>query len=151
MRREIDHWQQQGRVFIWRYPKPGRKTRGWHVCADRQGCTNIVELFELLFETDGAYRTLRLGAVPEAAWNAPNLGTPAKNRFERLRINYDEAADCFSISEEERLLSICGARRHLESLWAGFLSLTIGQGDFGLTPNGQGNDPLIMFWWAIPD
>lgn len=151
MRSDINNWKQEGRVFFWRYTRSSRNKRGWHISGNRKGCANIVELLELLFEIDGAYWTLRLGKVPEAAWGTPNFGAPAKDRFECLRITCDEEADELSISDDKGLLSICGARTHLESLWAGFRSLTIGEGDFGLNPNGEGKDPLIMFWWAIPD
>ena len=144
----INTWKQEGSVYIWRYPRPNRSNAGWHISGDHAGCVNIVSLFEALMSCDHAHRTLEIKDPPEAVWRNPGFGKPLKSNFARLRISVDALASELSFIGSDDLLHISGARKHLESLWAGFVSLTIGEGDFGTRPNGHKRSPIIMFWWA---
>jgi len=145
MQNQVNNWRQEGRIFIWRYAKPNRRTHGWHFTADRRGCASFRDLLGKLRGMEGAYRTWQLEKLPEIAWSGPNLGRPKADGFRRLRIEALATGEVPRLEPEGDLLKLTLTEIGRDELYAAFTSLSIGQGDFGFTPDENGNLPPWMF------
>jgi len=147
----VNEWKQQGKLYVWRYARAGRSRRGWHFSADRLGCISLLDLLDRLRGIDGLYRTWQLTGLKREAWRAPNYGPPKSEQFKRLRVAFKQDAEALSLTPDGEILMLSVGPASIDRLYAGFTSLSIGEGDFGIAPEATGKEPPWMFWWIVPD
>lgn len=147
MTTEVSAWKQAGSLYIWRYAVLSGSRRGWHFHADRDGCASIIDLIDRMTRQNvSSHRTLALDPVTPAIWGRPNFGSPKKERFERLRVEYCPERAALEIEPvENRLILMIGAQR-APLLREAFLDLMLGQNDFGIAPSDARRPEPWMFW-----
>ena len=147
MRDWVAEWQQEGRLFVWRYANPRRAALGWHFTADAAGCRSIRNLLDRMKGGSACYRTLRLDPVTDEVLRWPNLGRKCDGRFARLRLEYrPDATDLSLRPDDERLVMMVGNRR-LRSLCSAFSQVEAGRGDFAIAISDNRKVHRWMFWW----
>ena len=144
---DLNQWCQKGQIYIWRYDTNKWDRKGWHFSGDRKGCLSFLDLLARLRNKDDQYRTWKLAPLPENAWRVPNYGRPRRDRFDRLRVNFDREATSLSFDVEGEMLILSLGPESLEKVVACFTSVSIGEGDFGISPDPNDKEPPWMFWW----
>lgn len=144
----VNDWQQQGRIYLWRYPMTRTKHAGWHVTADAVGSSSVADLLDRM-EAAGApvLRTLSLHAPSADIAAVPNFGDPAHAAPDKMRLVYRPDDPDLAVSLEEERLVVRFGKARLPDLRSAFVEVGIGGGDFAIWSNtAKGGTPL-WFWW----
>lgn len=132
MTNSVNDWQQEGRLFVWRYPNARRGWSGWHFTGDPAGCRSIRNLLDRMYGGDICHRSLKLSPVTQAILSVPNYQFKTDGRFDKLRIEYrPDFADLSLATDESRLVMTVGKER-LRKLTAAFAEVEVGLGDFDI-------------------
>lgn len=131
----IAAWQQEGKLFVWRYAEPRRAWCGWQFAADPAGARSVRNLID---------------RVTDNVLAVPNAGYRLAGRFDRLRLDYKPELDALSLTPDGNMLTLALGGRRARKLAAAFASVEIGDGDFGIAPSDEKRAAFWMFWW-MPD
>jgi hypothetical protein len=140
-------WQQEGKLFVWRYAEPRRAWCGWQFAADPAGARSIRNLIDRMQGGEACHRTLRLDPVTDSVLAVPNAGYRPAGRFDRLRLDYRPELDALSLTPDGDMLIRALGGRGARKLAAAFASVEIGDGDFGIAPSDEKRAAAWMFWW----
>lgn len=147
MDERVAEWRQEGRIFVWRYPKRNKHAGEWHFTGNPAGCRSICDLIDRMAGGKVCHRTMRLGQVTPAISSVPNYGEPKSDRFTTIRIAFEPDAGELAMEEDgERLILTFGNKR-LRSLLAAFAEVEVGIGDFGITTSDDRKEKGWWFWW----
>jgi len=95
MRDRVAGWRQDGRIFVWRYPKRSKHAGEWHFSGDQAGCRSICDLIDRMAGGNVCHRTMRLGQMTPAISSVPNYGEPKSDRFTTMRIAFEPDTEIF--------------------------------------------------------
>lgn len=139
------HWQQAGRVWLWRYPGAARNFPGWHLTADADGAASLCALLDT-FASDAApaFRTVRVSPLTPRILSVPNNGDAACQAPARLRLALSPMADAWLIAENDDSVTFTLGRDWLATLRTAVAAMRIGDGDFSIGP-AQGE--RLWLWW----
>ena len=78
---KLDHWQQSGNVWLWRYRGSDRNYPGWHLTADPKGAASLIRLLDVFANSDQpAFRTVQLSRPTAAASRRRIIAMPTGQR-----------------------------------------------------------------------
>ena len=147
MRDLVAEWRQEGRIFVWRYPKHNKRAGEWHFTGDPAGCRSIRNLIDRMAGGSACHRTLRLEQVTSAISAVPNFGEPKADRFTSMRMAFEpDAGDLTMEQDGDRLILTFGNKR-IRALRAAFTEVEVGMGDFGITTSNDRKAKSWWFWW----
>jgi hypothetical protein len=142
----VKRWRLQGDVYLWRYKGNARNYPGWHLTADTPGCASLLELIDLMrdsqFLSEAPIRlsqpTLRQISVP----NAPLEHDPAKS----LAVYHSPklVADHWRLSENDGRVRLEVGHDSLSELRKGIADVARHEGDYSIGATGQ----ALWFWWS---
>ena len=144
MRDWVAEWRQEGRIFVWRYPKRSKHAGEWHFTGDPAGCRSLRNLFDRMAGGSAGHRTLQLGQVTPAISAVPNFGEPKTDRFASMRIVFRPDANDLVVEEDGDRLILTFGNKRIRPLRAAFAEVEIGTGDFGIAPS---DDRKAEAWW----
>lgn len=97
-----------------------------------------------------SHRTLHVGPIQEAIWRVPNFGPPARDRFERLRLEYEPGYEMLTMVADGDRLTLQLGHDRADALIAAFEDVAIGLGDFGIGTSNDRRADAWVFWWMSP-
>lgn len=153
----VTRWRQRGRVYLWRYKENTRNYPGWHMTADHEACTSLVELIDAMqvarWPSNATVAvsppTDDILLVPNnrggaARWTAP---TSLKLKYTRDQVD----ADFWSLGLQGGTLILAMGATALATLQKGILDIANGKGDYCIGADEAhgtaGSDAVLWFWW----
>ena len=148
MTSSLKSWKQRGWVSLWRYKEFPRKFGGWHITANDEGVSSLLELIELLRQSQTAeYRTVAITAPTKNILSVPNFqrGEALVASPDKWRIAVQPGSDdTWSFPETLDPASLLIGGSYLPQLVLGLQGIPRGEGDFAI---GQGRDTKLCLWW----
>ena len=148
---DLSAWKQEGRLWVWQYANPRHDWRGWHLSGDRAGCRSIQRLLDLMEGGVPCHRTAMLSPVTDSMLKGIGFGNRSEQPRDRMRICFEPDALSVTINTQPERLVMTVGNKFLRKLVAGFTSVEIGDGDFGLRLSDDKKAEPFMFWWPPRD
>jgi hypothetical protein len=142
----IQKWNQQGKVYLWRYEGPPRNYPGGHLTADHAGVRSLIQLLELILNSPYSAKALiNLSQPAEGELDVPNCSARCMPCRRWLLVYRGDTQDKelwkLSLSNEEVVLET--SRQGMESLLKGLRDIAAGKGDYCIGADGS----ELWFWW----
>lgn len=147
MRDWVAEWRQEGRIFVWRYPKHNKHEGEWHFTGDPAGCHSLRNLVDRMAGGEACHRTLKIEPVTAAISEVPNYGQPKPDRFVSMRIAFEPDAGELTMEEDGDRLTLTFGNKRLRALRAAFTEVEVGIGDFGIATSDDRKEKGWYFWW----
>ncbi|HEV2599026.1 hypothetical protein [Sphingopyxis sp.] len=147
MHDRVAEWRQEGRIFVWRYPKRSKHAGEWHFTGDPAGCRSICDLIDRMGGESACHRTLKIAPVTAAIATVPNFGEPKADRFATMRVAFEPDAGDLSMEADGDKLILTFGNKRLHTLRAAFAEVEVGIGDFGVATSDDRKEKGWWFWW----
>lgn len=147
MRDWVAEWKQEGRIFVWRYPKQNKHAGEWHFTGDPVGCRSLRNLIDRMAGGGACHRTLKIASATAAISAVPNFGAPKTGRFTTMRIAFEPDAGDLSMDEDGDKLILTFGNKRLRALRAAFAEVEVGIGDFDIATSDDRKEKGWWFWW----
>jgi hypothetical protein len=145
----LKSWRQRGWVSLWRYTEFKNKFGDWHITANDEGVDSLLELIELLRQSQTSeYRTISITAPTKKTLSVPNFqrGEALVASPDKWQIAVQPGSEniwSFPIALDSPSLLIGGS--FVSQLVSGLEGIPRGEGDFAI---GQGRDTRLCLWWT---
>ena len=145
----LKSWKQRGWVSLWRYTEFKNKFGDWHITANDEGVGSLLELIELLRQSQNTeYRTVSITAPTKSTLGVPNFqrGEALVTSPNNLRIAVQPGSeDIWSFPKTLDSASLLIGGSFVSQLVSGLEGIPRGEGDFAI---GQGRDTRLCLWWT---
>ena len=137
----INQWSKKGNLFLWSYSPKKKNYPGWHMNADKEGYSSLIDYLNALFEcSSDSWRTISL----DRKGKDQLLGHPRDQRpSHKLVIKQHENPSgwSFEVDEEKTYFSV--GKNNLKMLVDGINNAKTGSWDFSI---GTKNGESLWFW-----
>ena len=151
----VVQWRRRGQVFVWHYREGTHNYPGWHMTADSEACTSLLELIDLMQAARWPSRkSVAISSPTERVLRVPNnRGGMARCAAPKiLMLDYDKDQpdpNHWSLELQGDTLVLMVGPAKLSELRQGIVDIAAGKGDYAIdsADTGDDSDTCLWFWW----
>lgn len=146
----VNRWRARGGVYIWHYRDNVRNYPGWHLTADAEGCTSLLELLTLMLEARySSQTTITLKEPPAHVAGVANYGSRWYSASS-IEIRYPKGQvepDTWELTVTRGKIRLIMGEANIEAFLESIQDVQNGGGDYCLGPEDDREDMELWFWW----
>lgn len=151
---EINKFKISGQIYLWKFLENQRNYPGWNLTADKTGCESLLQLFEMMKQTEWSSKKEIQTAVPtELQIKVPNIqnGNAKWKYAKTLILNYkkNSASDEWMIAENSDTVEIRFGTDKLTEFENSISKIQKGSGDFAISDFEESDASILYFWWNL--
>ncbi len=140
------------KIFFWKYDRPSKGYRGFHLSADDSGCDALLTGLRKKMRTPSA-RTAKfsLSTPTERILSAPNYRTRAQTwKFLEILVDQNASERFLSVTTENDVAYVTVSKDIADSMERGVQDILEGNGDWSISSESKNADhQTIWFWWYL--